>query len=210
MGCHFLLQGIFLIQGSNLHRWHLLHWQAGSTWAGFIKYSALECKLDKALPCISEIFLKTNSWMWTLLCLKNKCLFINYYFLIWQWLEICKQDLTMPGRLSRPNLMLKKIKMRKRFNMDLEKYPGNSCDWVTGPRRQSTPRNRMLLFWRELSNPLQCFLEWGQSWDRMTGKTCREAPSSHGTEGQLSSDFHWWRFSCSKPHENLWELRMLK
>ena len=25
--CHFLLQGIFLIQGSNLH---LLHWQAGS------------------------------------------------------------------------------------------------------------------------------------------------------------------------------------
>ena len=26
-GCHFLLQGIFLIQGSNLH---LLHWQAGS------------------------------------------------------------------------------------------------------------------------------------------------------------------------------------
>ena len=27
MGCHLLLQGIFLTQGSNLH---LLHWQAGS------------------------------------------------------------------------------------------------------------------------------------------------------------------------------------
>ena len=27
MGCHFLLQGIFLAQGSNLH---LLHWQADS------------------------------------------------------------------------------------------------------------------------------------------------------------------------------------
>ena len=27
MGCHFLLQGIFLTQGSNPH---LLHWQAGS------------------------------------------------------------------------------------------------------------------------------------------------------------------------------------
>ena len=148
--------------------------------------------------------------MWTLLCLKNKCLFINYYFLIWQWLEICKQDWTMPGRLSRPNLMLKKTKTRKRFNMDLEKYPGNSCDRVTGPRSQSTPRNRVLLFWGELSNPLQYILEGGQSWDRMTGKTCMEAPSSHGTEGQLSLDFHWWRFSCSKPYRNLWELRMLR
>ena len=27
VGCHFLLQGIFPTQGSNLH---LLHWQAGS------------------------------------------------------------------------------------------------------------------------------------------------------------------------------------
>ena len=29
-GCHFLLQGIFLTQGSNLH---LLHWQVDSSWA---------------------------------------------------------------------------------------------------------------------------------------------------------------------------------
>ena len=30
MGCHALLQGIFPIQGSNLHLLHLLHWQASS------------------------------------------------------------------------------------------------------------------------------------------------------------------------------------
>ena len=29
-GCHVLLQGIFLTQGSKLHLLHLLHWQAGS------------------------------------------------------------------------------------------------------------------------------------------------------------------------------------
>ena len=28
--CHFLLQGIFLTQGSNLHLLHLLHWQVDS------------------------------------------------------------------------------------------------------------------------------------------------------------------------------------
>ena len=30
MGCHFLLQGIFLTQGSNPRLLRLLHWQAGS------------------------------------------------------------------------------------------------------------------------------------------------------------------------------------
>ena len=30
VGCHFLLQGIFLTQGSNLCLLHFLHWQAGS------------------------------------------------------------------------------------------------------------------------------------------------------------------------------------
>ena len=30
MGCNFLLQGIFLTQGLNLHLLHLLHWQVGS------------------------------------------------------------------------------------------------------------------------------------------------------------------------------------
>ena len=30
LGCHVLLQGIFLIQGSNLHPWGLLHWQTDS------------------------------------------------------------------------------------------------------------------------------------------------------------------------------------
>ena len=32
VGCHFLLQGIFLTQGSNPRLFHLLHWQAGSLW----------------------------------------------------------------------------------------------------------------------------------------------------------------------------------
>ena len=30
VGCHFLLQGIFLTQGLNVHFLHLLHWQADS------------------------------------------------------------------------------------------------------------------------------------------------------------------------------------
>ena len=30
VGCHVLLQAIFLIQGSNLHLLSLLHWQVGS------------------------------------------------------------------------------------------------------------------------------------------------------------------------------------
>ena len=30
VGCHFLLQGIFLTQGLNPRLLHLLHWQAGS------------------------------------------------------------------------------------------------------------------------------------------------------------------------------------
>ena len=30
VGCHSLLQGIFLTQGSNLHLFCLLHWQVGS------------------------------------------------------------------------------------------------------------------------------------------------------------------------------------
>ena len=29
-GCHFLLQGIFLTQGLNLHLLHILHWQVDS------------------------------------------------------------------------------------------------------------------------------------------------------------------------------------
>ena len=34
VGCHFLLQGIFLIEGSNPHLLHLLHWQADSLLIG--------------------------------------------------------------------------------------------------------------------------------------------------------------------------------
>ena len=31
VGCHFLLQGVFPTEGSNLHLLGLLHWQAGSS-----------------------------------------------------------------------------------------------------------------------------------------------------------------------------------
>ena len=31
VGCHALLQGVFLTQGSNLRLLHLLHWQPGSS-----------------------------------------------------------------------------------------------------------------------------------------------------------------------------------
>ena len=37
VGCHFLLQGIFLTQGSNPHLLHLLHWQADSLHWGIWK-----------------------------------------------------------------------------------------------------------------------------------------------------------------------------
>ena len=30
VGCHFLLQGIFMTQGLNLHLWCLMHWQVNS------------------------------------------------------------------------------------------------------------------------------------------------------------------------------------
>ena len=44
MGCHFLLQRIFLTQGSNLDLLHLLHWQEGfyycATWEALLLNSS--------------------------------------------------------------------------------------------------------------------------------------------------------------------------
>ena len=37
VGCHFLLQGVFLIWGSNPHLLYLLHWQASSLTTSIIK-----------------------------------------------------------------------------------------------------------------------------------------------------------------------------
>ena len=54
MGCHFLLQWIFLMQGSNLRLLHLLHWQVDSlttvplgqptTHKVTYKFLTMECK----------------------------------------------------------------------------------------------------------------------------------------------------------------------
>ena len=43
VSCHFILQGIFPTQGSNLHLLHLLHWRAGS----------FERPLLSSCPCAS-------------------------------------------------------------------------------------------------------------------------------------------------------------
>ena len=54
VGCHFLLQGIFLIQGSNLH---LLHWQAVSLPLMAEPFRAYSCSHTRASgaeePCAS-------------------------------------------------------------------------------------------------------------------------------------------------------------
>ena len=55
VGCHFLLQGIFLTQGLNLHLLHLLHWQASS--------------LSLEPPEKPSIEYFPFMWTWNLLCL---------------------------------------------------------------------------------------------------------------------------------------------
>ena len=49
MSCHFLLQGIFPTQGSNLHLSHLMHWQAGS----LPMCEWVQVKKKKKIPCCS-------------------------------------------------------------------------------------------------------------------------------------------------------------
>ena len=49
VGCHFLLQGIFLTQGSNLHPLHLLHWHENSfplCHLGSPLFSVLDAKVE--------------------------------------------------------------------------------------------------------------------------------------------------------------------
>ena len=63
MGCHALLQGIFLIQGSNPCLLHLLNWQAGSLPLSSVLL--LCCVQFFATPwtpaCQASLFI-TNSW----------------------------------------------------------------------------------------------------------------------------------------------------
>ena len=54
--CHFLLQGIFPTQGSNLHLLHLLHWQADffttshhlGKWHNQLKYESIKDTLESS------------------------------------------------------------------------------------------------------------------------------------------------------------------
>ena len=60
VGCHFLLQGIFLTQGSNSQLLHLLHWQVDSvplcsTWEAYI--STLKSLFSFPNPLSQEISL---------------------------------------------------------------------------------------------------------------------------------------------------------
>ena len=57
-GCHFLLQGIFLTQGSSLRLFHLLHWQAdslplshlgGPSWPVLVLRYLLKIKLQESI-----------------------------------------------------------------------------------------------------------------------------------------------------------------
>ena len=59
VGCHFLLQGIFLIQGSNLPLLHLQHWQADSLplshWEAPI---ICMCNIYIYITCIHNLFIQ--------------------------------------------------------------------------------------------------------------------------------------------------------
>ena len=63
MGCHFLLQGIFPTQGSNLHLLHLLHWQVDSLslgrlvcWRGGLNGGSVVVINTQSLPTWQNAF----------------------------------------------------------------------------------------------------------------------------------------------------------
>ena len=51
VGCLFLLQGIFIIQGSNSHLLRLMHWQVDSLSLSHPGYSCLENPMDRGAWC---------------------------------------------------------------------------------------------------------------------------------------------------------------
>ena len=76
LGCHFLLQGIFLTRGPKLHLLHLLHWQAGfffffnhcTTLEGHVTlYSAKSLPLPASLMTILVQYLPAmwETWVWS-------------------------------------------------------------------------------------------------------------------------------------------------
>ena len=58
--CHFLLQGIFPIQGSNLHLLHLLHWQIFYHFSHLKSPLLLNCML--ACCCFSHVWVFVTLW----------------------------------------------------------------------------------------------------------------------------------------------------
>ena len=57
MGCHFLLQGIFLTQGLNLRLLCLLHWQVGSLPVGSAGKPYYDTRIqDKVFTCKTKCF----------------------------------------------------------------------------------------------------------------------------------------------------------
>ena len=56
VGCHFLLQGIFLTEGSNLHLLHLLHWQADPLLLNHMESPHI-CLYSLLIPGCSENFI---------------------------------------------------------------------------------------------------------------------------------------------------------
>jgi len=100
VGCHFLLEGIFLTQGSNLHLFCLLHWEAGSlplvplgslkrvaVWSRYqesedkdppFEMCQLTCKLQ-ALGCYLQVFaiLNTNQTITVKYILVDSLFYLN-------------------------------------------------------------------------------------------------------------------------------------
>ena len=64
-GCHFLLQGIFLIQGSNPRLLQLLHWQMGSSTTEGGGYQDLSSKV----VAVAEFLIWGGRCFWAAICL---------------------------------------------------------------------------------------------------------------------------------------------
>ena len=62
VGCHALLQGIFLTQGLNLGLLCLLHWQAGSLPLALDSITSLVAQMVKNLPAMRETWVRSLDW----------------------------------------------------------------------------------------------------------------------------------------------------
>ena len=77
MGCHFLLQGIFLTQGSNPHLLHLLHWPADS------------------LPLSHQRLPVSIRWVTVITCVCVNCCFIPARLFATLWTVTWQAPLSM-------------------------------------------------------------------------------------------------------------------